>query len=68
MVYQKQGKHKEATDLLFQIAENARKAKDKDGAPVPQSEAARDAAQQLQKLDPVRFAQLTPESPTLLNL
>jgi tetratricopeptide (TPR) repeat protein len=68
MVYQKQGKHKEATDLLFQIAENARKAKDKDGAPVPQSEAARDAAQQLQKLDPARFAQLTPESPTLLNL
>ena len=68
MVYEKQGKHKEATDLLFQIAENARKAKDKDGAPVPQSEAARDAAQQLQKLDPGRFAQLTPESPTLLNL
>ncbi|HKR60396.1 MAG TPA: hypothetical protein VJS64_11735 [Pyrinomonadaceae bacterium] len=68
MIYEKQGKHKEATDLLFQMVENARKARDKDGAPVPQSEAARDAAQQLQKLDPERFAQLTPESPALLNL
>jgi predicted negative regulator of RcsB-dependent stress response len=65
MVYQKQGKTKEATDTLFQIADNARKAKDKDGAPVPLSEAARDAAQQLQKLDPERFTQLTPEAPAL---
>lgn len=62
MVYQKQGKVREATDLLFQIANNARKAKDKDGAPIPLSEAARDAAQQLQKLDPERFTQLTPEA------
>lgn len=66
-VYQKQGKNKEAADLLFQLADNARKAKDKDGLPIPLSEAARDAAQQLQKLDPERFNQLTPESP-ILNL
>ena len=65
MIYQKQGKKKEATDLLFQIADNARKAKDKEGVPLPQSEAAREAAQQLQKLDPERFTKLTPESPTL---
>lgn len=65
MVYEKQGKNKEAADILFQLADNARKAKDKDGAPVPLSEAARDAAQQLQKLDPERFAKLTPESPVL---
>lgn len=65
MVYQKHGKQKEATDLLFQLADNARKAKDKDGAPIPLSEAARDAAQQLQKLDPERFTQLTPESPAV---
>ncbi len=65
MVYQKQGKDKEAADLLFQVADNARKAKDKDGAPIPLSEAARDAAQQLQKLDPERFTQLTPEAPAL---
>lgn len=65
MVYQKQGKGQEATDLLFQIADNARKAKDKDGVPIPLSEAARDAAQQLQKLDPERFTKLTPEAPAL---
>ena len=65
LVYEKQGKHKEAADILFQLVENARKAKDKDGAPVPLSEAARSAAQQLQKLDPERFTQLTPEAPTL---
>jgi tetratricopeptide (TPR) repeat protein len=65
MVYQKQGKLKEAADLLFQIADNARKAKDKDGLPIPLSEAAREAAQQLQKLNPERFTQLTPETPAL---
>lgn len=65
MVYQKQGKLKEATDLLFQIADNARKAKDKDGNPIPLSESAREAAQQLQKLNPERFTQLTPEAPSL---
>ena len=65
MVYQKQAKHKEAADLLFQLADNARKAKDKDGLPVPLSEAAREAAQQLQKLDPERFTKLTPEAPAL---
>jgi tetratricopeptide (TPR) repeat protein len=64
-VYHKQGKNKEAVDLLFQLVDSARKAKDKDGLPIPISEAARDAAQQLQKLDPDRFNQLTPESPTL---
>lgn len=65
MVYQKQGKHKEAADVLFQVADTARKAKYKDGTPVPLSEAAREAADQLQKLDPERFTQLTPESPAL---
>jgi hypothetical protein len=64
-VYQKQGKNKESIDLLFQIADTARKAKDKDGNPLPQSEAARDAAQQLQKLDPERFTKLPPEAPAL---
>jgi len=63
-VYQKQGKKKEAADLLFTIVDNARKAKDKDGKPLPESSASREAAQELQKLDPARFAQLPP-SPTL---
>jgi tetratricopeptide (TPR) repeat protein len=63
MVYQKQGKKKEAADIFFQIAEAARKAKDTDGTTLPQSAAAREAGQELQKLDPDRFAQLPPEAP-----
>lgn len=62
-VYQKQGKKKEAADILFQIVDASRKAKDTDGSPLPQSEAARDAAQELQKIDPDRYAQLPPEAP-----
>lgn len=63
-VYEKQGKKKEAADLLFNIVDAARKAKDKDGAPVPQSAAASAAAEKLQKLDPERSAQLTPAFPS----
>jgi len=62
-VYEKQGKKKEAADLLFNIVETARKAKDKDGAPLPQSAAAGAAAEKLQKLDPDRYAMLTPAFP-----
>ncbi len=62
-VYQKQNKKKEAAEILFQIVDTARKAKDKDGAPIPQSTAAQKAAEELQKLDPDRFAQLPPEAP-----
>jgi hypothetical protein len=59
-VYDKQGKKKEAADLLFNIVDAARKAKDKDGKPVTESMASRDAAQKLLKIDPARHAQLTP--------
>jgi tetratricopeptide (TPR) repeat protein len=62
-VYEKQGKKKEAADILFNIADAARKAKDQDGLPLPQSAAAREALKELQKIDPDRYAQLTPESP-----
>ncbi len=41
------------------------KLKTKTAPPVPLSEAAREAAQQLQKLDPERFTKLTPEAPAL---
>jgi hypothetical protein len=61
-VYEKQDKKKEAADLLFNIVEPARKAKDKDGKPLPQSAAAREASQKLEKIDPVRYAQLTPDA------
>jgi tetratricopeptide (TPR) repeat protein len=63
-VYEKQGKKKEAADLLFNIVEASRKAKDSDGTPLPPSAAARDAAEKLQKLDPDRYAKLTPEAPS----
>ena len=61
-VYEKQGKKKEAADILFNIAESARKAKDKNGKPLQQPAAAREAAQKLEKLDPARLAQLTPDT------
>jgi len=64
-VYEKQGKKKEAADLLFNIVDAARKAKDKDNQSLPSSAAAREAADELQKLDPDRYAQLPPETPTL---
>jgi hypothetical protein len=63
-VFEKQGKKKEAADLLFNIVDTARKAKDKEGAPLPQTAAATAAAEKLQKLDPDRYAQLTPAFPS----
>ena len=64
-VYEKQGKKKEAADLLFNIVDAARKAKGPDNQPIPQSTAAREAAEELQKLDPDRYGQLPPEIPSL---
>jgi hypothetical protein len=63
-IYEKQGKKKEAADLLFNIVEASRKAKDSDGASPPPSAAARDASEKLQKLDADRYAKLTPEAPS----
>jgi hypothetical protein len=67
MVYQKLGKNQEAADILFKMVEAARKAKDKDGKPVTQSGAVRKAADELEKLDPARYAQL-PSPPLPGNL
>lgn len=64
-VYEKQGKKKEAADLLFNIVDASRKAKGTDNQPLPQSSAAREAADALQKLDPDRYGQLPPETPVL---
>ena len=66
-VYDKQGKKNEAADLLFSIVITARSAKDKDGKPLPESAAARAAAQQLLKVDPARHA-LLPPPPAPMNL
>jgi tetratricopeptide (TPR) repeat protein len=64
-VYEKQGKKKEAADLLFNIVEASRKAKGTDNLPLPESSAAREAGEELKKLDPDRFAQLPPPTPSL---
>ena len=64
-VYEKLGKKKEASDLLFNIVDASRKAKGDDNLPLPQSEAAREAAEELKKLDPDRYAQLPPEASVL---
>lgn len=63
-VYEKQGKKTEAADILFRMVKAAREAKGADGKPVPQTEAVRQAGDKLETLDPQRFAQLPPETPT----
>jgi tetratricopeptide (TPR) repeat protein len=68
LVYEKQGKRSEAAEILFQIAKTAREAKDKDGKPITQSAAAREAAQKLERLDPARHAQLPTEPAPAINL
>jgi tetratricopeptide (TPR) repeat protein len=65
LVYSKQGKKKEASDILFKIVDTSRKAKGSDQLPVAPSGAANEAAKELQKLDPDRYAQLPPEAPPL---
>ena len=67
IVYSKQGKKKEAADILFNMVDASRKARDKDGKPVPESSASREAAQELSKIDPTRHAQLPPP-PSPLSL
>jgi tetratricopeptide (TPR) repeat protein len=59
-VYVKQGKKKEASDILFNLVSAARNARDKDQKPIPESAASREATQELLKLDPARHAQLPP--------
>ncbi len=63
LVYGKQGKTNEAADLLYSIVEASRKARDADGLPRTPSGAAREAARELQKLNPNRYEQLPPEPP-----
>lgn len=60
-VYEGQGKKAEAADLLFRIAETARKETNAEGQPAASSSAAQEATEKLQKLDPARYAQLPPE-------
>jgi len=63
LVYDKQGKKREAADILFNMVDAARKAKDEEGAPRSESAAVREAVKVLQKIDPGRHAQLAPTAP-----
>ena len=67
IVYNKQGKKKEAADILFNMVSTSRNAKDKDGKSVPESAASRAAGQELLKIDPTRHAQL-PAPPAPLSM
>lgn len=67
LVYDKQGKKKEASDLLFNIISAARNAKDPDGKPKAESSASREAARRLLRIDPTRHAQLPPLPQTDLS-
>jgi tetratricopeptide (TPR) repeat protein len=58
-VYEKLGKKKEAADIYFAIVNSSHK-NGADGKPLPQTAAAREAAQKLETLDPARAAQLPP--------
>jgi tetratricopeptide (TPR) repeat protein len=67
-IYEKQGKTKEATDILFNIVDAARKAKGPDNQPAPVSAAAREAETELKRIDPERHKQLPSEAtPSLLG-
>lgn len=63
IVYKKQGKTDDAAALLFNVVDASRKARGSDGLPLSESGAAREAATELQKISPERYAQLPPESP-----
>jgi lipopolysaccharide biosynthesis regulator YciM len=61
-VYDKQGKKTEAVNLLFDMVKAARERKDKDNKPLEQSQAAREANQELERLDPKRHSELPKEA------
>ncbi|MEO8648302.1 MAG: hypothetical protein ABI539_03955 [Acidobacteriota bacterium] len=62
-LYEKQGKIKEASDLLFDLVKTAAEAKDLDGKPVALTATARAAKERLQQIAPERAAEL-PQNPS----
>ncbi len=61
-VLERQGKRDEAAEILFRLVEEARKTKDKNGKPLPATATVREAADKLEKLNPERYKQLTPQA------
>jgi TolA-binding protein len=60
-IYERQGKKDAASDILFRMIEEARKAKGKDGKPLPETASVREADSKLETLNPERYAQLPPK-------
>ncbi len=63
-VYERQGKRDAASDILFRMLDEARKAKGKDGKPLPETASVREADTKLETLNPERYAQLPPKEAT----
>ena len=65
-IFQKQGKTVEAADLYYNIAKPASEAKGLDEKPIPMSQTAREAKDELEKINPERAKEIVepaPESP-----
>lgn len=65
-IFQKQGKTNEAADIYYNIAKPASEAKGLDDKPVPMSQTAREAKDELEKINPERAKEIVepaPESP-----
>ena len=60
-IYERQGKKDAAVDILFRMVEESRKAKGKDGKPLPETASVREADSKLETLNPERYAQLPPK-------
>lgn len=60
-IYERQGKKDAASDILYRMVEESRKAKGKDGKPLPETASARAADSKLETLNPERYAQLPPK-------
>ena len=63
LVYEKQGKRQEATQIYFDIAKAASEAKDMDGKPVRMTETATNAKNKIKDLDPVKAKEIPEPSP-----
>jgi hypothetical protein len=57
-IYEKQGKTKEASDVLFNLVKSASEAKDPEGKSVPLSQTAQSAKDKLKTLDPQRASEI----------
>ena len=64
-IYEKQNKNKEAADIYFNIAKTASEAKDLEKNPIPMSISAREAKDNLEKLDPERAKQIQEPAPQM---